>query len=104
VQSCPGSPSPTITFVGGTSAATPLVAGMIALWDQQASKQGLPRPGFVAPLLYTLRNSPGAFLDITEGNNVVFSGVSCCAAGPGYDMASGLGSPIASAIVSLLKH
>jgi hypothetical protein len=30
--------------------------------------------------------------------------VSCCAAGPGYDMASGLGSPIASAIVSLLKH
>jgi kumamolisin len=104
VQSCPGSPSPTITFVGGTSAATPLVAGMIALWDQQASKQGLPRPGFVAPLLYTLRNSPGAFLDVTEGNNVVFGGVSCCAAGPGYDMASGLGSPIASAIVSLLKH
>jgi len=104
VQSCPSSPSPTITFVGGTSAATPLVAGMIALWDQQASKQGLPRPGFVAPLLYTLRNSPGAFLDVTEGNNVVFGGVSCCAAGPGYDMASGLGSPIASAIVSLLKH
>ena len=104
VQSCPSSPSPTITYVGGTSAATPLVAGMIALWDQQASKAGLPKPGFVAPLLYTLRNSPGAFLDITAGNNIVFSGINCCAAGPGYDMASGLGSPIASAIVSLLKH
>lgn len=104
VQSCPNSPSPTITYVGGTSAATPLVAGMIALWDQQASKAGLPKPGFVAPLLYSLRNSPGAFLDITQGNNVVFSGVNCCTAGPGYDMASGLGSPIASAIVSLLKH
>jgi kumamolisin len=104
VQSCPSSPSPTITDVGGTSAATPLVAGMIALWDQQASKAGLPKPGFVAPLLYSLRNPPGAFLDITAGNNIVFSGINCCTAGPGYDMASGLGSPIASAIVSLLKH
>ena len=67
-------------------------------------KAGLPRPGFVAPLLYSLRTSPGAFLDITEGDNVVFGGINCCAAGPGYDMASGLGSPIASAIVTLLRH
>ena len=34
-----------IAFVGGTSAAAPLVAGMIALWNQQARNQGLPRPG-----------------------------------------------------------
>ncbi len=104
VQECPGSPSQTITFVGGTSAATPLVAGMIALWDQQARNTGGPRPGFVAPLLYTLRDTPGAFLDITEGNNIVFSSVTCCAAGPGFDLASGLGSPIAPAIASLLRH
>ncbi len=34
---------------------------------------------------------PAAFLDITTGANRVFGGVSCCAATPGYDMASGLG-------------
>ena len=104
VQSCPSSSGQTITFVGGTSAATPLVAGMIALWDQQARNTGLPRPGFVAPLLYTLSNAPGAFLDIAEGNNVVFPGVACCTAGPGFDLASGLGSPMAAAIASLLAH
>jgi subtilase family serine protease len=104
VQGCGPSSGQTITFVGGTSAATPLVAGMIALWDQQARSSGLPRPGFVPPLLYSLRNSPGALLDITEGNNMVFPGVACCTAGPGFDLASGLGSPMAAAIASLLAH
>ena len=52
VQGCGPSPGQTIAFVGGTSAATPLVAGMIALWDQKAEQSGLPKPGFVPPLLY----------------------------------------------------
>jgi subtilase family serine protease len=101
VQKCgPGAQS--VAFVGGTSAATPLVAGMIALWTQQARAQGLPRPGFVAPLLYLLsQRSPGAFLDITQGTNALFGG-SCCAAGGGYDMATGLGSPRADQIAGLL--
>ena len=48
---------------------TPLVAGMIALWTQQAQQQGLPRPGFVPPLLYsTAKSNPGAFVDITAGH------------------------------------
>ena len=69
VQSCPGS-GQSIAFVGGTSAAAPLVAGMIALWKQQARNQGLPKPGFVAPLLYTIaQNNPQAFVDITQGTN-----------------------------------
>jgi subtilase family serine protease len=101
VQGCgPGSQS--IQIVGGTSAATPLVAGMIALWGQQARAQGLPRPGFVAPLLYVMaQRSPQAFLDITTGSNAVFGG-SCCTSGSGYDMASGLGSPRADQVASLL--
>ena len=58
VQGCKGS-GQSIAFVGGTSAAAPLVAGMIALWNQQAHDQGLPRPGFVAPLLTSLaKHSP----------------------------------------------
>ena len=52
VKGCSGS-GQSIAYVGGTSAAAPLVAGMIALWNQQAKNQGLPRPGFVAPLLTT---------------------------------------------------
>jgi len=101
VQGCNGS-GQTIAFVGGTSAATPLVAGMIALWTQQAKAKGLPRPGFVPPLLYRLaQQSPSAFVDVTTGSNAIFGG-SCCPARPGYDTATGWGSPLADAVASLL--
>jgi subtilase family serine protease len=96
VKSCPGA-GQTIAFVGGTSAAAPLVAGMIALWTQQAKAQGKPRPGFVTPLLYANR---AAFTDVTTGTNALFGG-SCCPARPGFDLASGLGSPMANLIVDL---
>ena len=44
---------------------------MIALWNQQARNQGLPRPGFVAPLLTRLaQDSPQAFTDITQGDQL----------------------------------
>jgi subtilase family serine protease len=105
VQGCPSTPGQTISYVGGTSAAAPLVAGMIALWDQQAKQSGLPKPGFVPPLLYSIaKHAPGSFLDITAGSNAVFSGVSCCAAAPGFDLASGLGSPLADQVVNQLHH
>jgi subtilase family serine protease len=102
VKGCPKSPQQGITFVGGTSAATPLVAGMVALWNQQAKQQGLPRPGFVPPMIYaTAKSNPGAFIDITQGTNALFGG-SCCPARPGYDLATGLGSPMANQIAVLL--
>ena len=105
VQGCSRSSGQTIAFVGGTSAAAPLVAGMIALWDQQARRAGLPNPGFVPPLLYSIAHrSPGSFLDVTTGSNAIFGGVPCCAAGPGFDLASGLGSPIADVIVNQLQR
>jgi subtilase family serine protease len=105
VKSCPSAPAQTISFVGGTSAATPLVAGMIALWDQQARQTSTPRPGFVAPLLYSIAaHSPSAFVDITVGNNEVFGGLSCCTASPGFDLATGNGSPIANVILGQLKR
>ena len=101
VQSCPGGPQ-SIAFVGGTSASTPLVAGMIALWDQQAHNPGLPKPGFVPPLLYnTAKRNPEAYLDVTEGTNALFGG-SCCPARTGYDLATGWGSPIANTVAGLL--
>jgi kumamolisin len=101
VKSCPAG-GQTLTFVGGTSASTPLVAGMIALWHQQAANQGLPKPGFVAPLLYRLaQKQPAAFQDVTQGSNALFGG-SCCAAAPGFDLATGWGSPFANAVAGLL--
>jgi subtilase family serine protease len=105
VQSCPPTSGQTIAYVGGTSAATPLVAGMIALWDQFAKQEKWPKPGFIAPMLYYIANhAPTSFLDITTGTNSVFSNLSCCQAGPGYDEATGLGSPIANLIAAQLKH
>src|SRR5215217_2598938 len=97
VQGCKGA-GQSIAFVGGTSAATPLVAGMIALWNQQARVQGLPRPGFVPPLLYRMaQRQPSAFADVTQGDNALFGG-SCCPARAGFDTATGWGSPFADAV------
>jgi kumamolisin len=95
VQGCSAG-GQSIAFVGGTSAATPLVAGMVALWSQQAHSQGRPKPGFVPPLLYaTAKRDPGAYLDVTVGTNALFGG-SCCPARPGFDLATGWGSPMAN--------
>ena len=103
VQGCTGS-AQSIAFVGGTSAATPLVAGMIALWAQQAHNQGLPKPGFVAPLLTSLgQHNPQAVLDVVEGNNAIFGG-SCCPTEIGFDLATGWGSPVANVIAASLVH
>jgi subtilase family serine protease len=103
VQGCSGA-GQSIAFVGGTSAATPLVAGMIALWNQQARNQGLPRPGFVAPALYSMaQKHPEAFVDISQGGNALFGG-SCCPARPGYDLATGWGSPLANTVAGLLGN
>jgi kumamolisin len=105
VQGCGPSLGQTIAFVGGTSAATPLVAGMIALWDQKASQGGLAKPGFVPPLLYSIAgHAPASFLDIQLGDNIVFGGVKCCTSAPGFDLASGLGSPLADQIANQLRH
>ena len=101
VQGCKGS-GQSIAFVGGTSAAAPLVAGMVALWNQQARAQGLPRPGFVPPLLYALaQHHPASFTDVTLGTNALFGG-SCCPARAGYDTATGWGSPAADVVASAL--
>ena len=103
VQGCKGS-GQSIAFVGGTSAAAPLVAGMIALWNQQAHNQGQPRPGFIAPLLTSLaQHTPQTFTDITQGTNALFGGP-CCATRTGYDLATGWGSPVADVIASSLPR
>jgi uncharacterized protein (TIGR03437 family) len=87
------------TLVGGTSAATPAFAGIVALLNQYVKGQGL---GNLNALLYPLAaSSPAAFHDIVTGNNIVpcqpksancVNGQLGYSAAPGYDLATGLGS------------
>ena len=91
---------------GGTSAAAPLWAGVIALADQYAGRS----LGFVNPAIYRIAQSSAghtAFHDITVGNNSVVavpSLISGYQAAPGWDPVTGWGSPDAQVLVPLLAH
>jgi subtilase family serine protease len=101
-QSFPGVPAgwfPTC----GTSEATPLFAGIVALAVQEA-RHSL---GLINPALYAMsaQHAPG-LVDVTSGNNTVAVSqggqqhtVQGFSAGPGYDLASGLGTVNAALFV-----
>ena len=91
--------------VGGTSAASPSFAGIVALINQYVVAKGAqPKAGLgnINPNLYNLaQNTTGIFHDITVGDNIVpcTAGSAGCTtgsfgykAGAGYDLATGLGS------------
>jgi subtilase family serine protease len=100
-----------VLLVGGTSASSPAMAGIMALVNQKYGRQG--QANFT---LYALaQQRPAAFHDITVGSNsfpCVVGGNETCVqmanghigtaqypAGIGYDQASGLGSVDASQFV-----
>jgi hypothetical protein len=95
----PGNPW---TTIGGTSASTPLLAGGFALVDQLLRMHRRQDLGLVNQLLYQFGRSSlrgNVFYDVTSiGNDVgpYIPGnghpLGCCAAGIGYDKASGWGS------------
>ena len=106
-----------LTPIGGTSASAPVFAGIVALLNQYASSihpSLLPGLGNINPILYwAAQNVPAAFHDILAGNNVVrctvgtpdcLSGTFGYLAGPGYDMATGLGSVDAYALFTHLYN
>jgi len=81
---------------GGTSLACPMWAGLIAIANQGRVLHGLGTLNGstqTLPALYSM--SPSFFHDMTTGNNGH-------AAGPGYDLVTGLGSPIANLLVPAL--
>jgi subtilase family serine protease len=90
--------------VGGTSGAAPVWAALIALTNASGGCNGTAI-GFANPALYYAAATAyaGDFNDVTSGNND-FTGTNMgrFAAGPGYDMASGLGSPNGSALAASL--
>ena len=83
--------------IGGTSAVAPLWAGLIALANQQNGKSA----GFIQPAIYTAK-AASAFNDITSGTNYIGTPVGF-KAGPGWDACSGLGSPIATKIITTIN-
>lgn len=91
--------------VGGTSASTPSMAAITALLNHYLVANGqISQPGLgnINPQLYRMAQTvPNAFHDITSGGNTVscVDGSPDCStgtfgytAGPGYDLATGIGS------------
>jgi subtilase family serine protease len=88
----------------GTSASTPLWAGVIALADQSAHRH----LGFVNPAIYAIaRRYHDAFHDVVTGDNSVMWSTGIVVgynARPGWDPVTGWGSPNAQRLVPLLAH
>jgi len=86
----------TANYWGGTSFAAPMWAGYLALANQQAAANGKPVLGFINPALYDLglgSSYDTDFHDITSGNTGF-------PATPGYDLATGWGSPNGSNLIA----
>ncbi|MBS0445945.1 MAG: S8/S53 family peptidase [Proteobacteria bacterium] len=84
---------------GGTSFASPIWAGFIALANEAGAAQGLPRIGFLNPMVYGLgiqANYPNVFHDTVGGKSGKFTAVA------GYDLVTGLGSPQGHAFIGAL--
>ncbi|MGH2458943.1 MAG: S53 family peptidase [Chloroflexota bacterium] len=81
---------------GGTSIAAPQWAGLAAIADQAAGHRlGLLDPQLYGPTVVNAQSSPvQPYHDVTSGNNLYYSAV------PGWDMATGWGSPNACNLVS----
>ena len=109
-------------IVGGTSVAAPTMAGVQALIDHvNGGRQGLPTYVYyaLADAQHTASlncsaeaggamNPNCAFHDVDTGNNLVCGNSACTAglkigwtAAPGYDLASGLGSPNVANLANL---
>lgn len=89
--------------VGGTSASAPFWAALIALIDEDLQRKGLAAVGFANPALYSFaRTTPGSgsrpFHDITSGTNLYYPATA------GWDYATGLGTPDASALMSAFEQ
>ncbi len=84
---------------GGTSFATPMWAGYIALVNQQLAASGEPTIGFINPTIYSqsVTSSYGTeFHDITSGTSGSYSAVT------GYDLVTGWGSPNGTGLINAL--
>lgn len=95
--------------IGGTSGSTPLWAALIALANASSACASTP-VGFLNPSLYIVASGAVAgasyastFYDIAAGENDILNAHGgLYGAGPGFDMASGLGAPNAATLAPAL--
>ena len=83
--------------VYGTSGGVPQWSALVAIADQGRALKGqgtLDGPSQTLPAIYQMPSSN--FHDITSGSNGAYS------AGPGYDLVTGLGTPLANLVVNSL--
>lgn len=120
ITAYPNYQTPGWTFYGGTSAASPQVAGLVALANEQQARAGKAPLGNINPLLYKIGSGP-AFRDIvptTQGtavsgrlvDNRQFQYNADGTVSPGqvpgwpvlqgWDMTTGFGSPQAPAFIA----
>ena len=84
---------------GGTSFASPIWAGFIALANQQAAANGKPAVGFLNPTLYALAGSTSyktAIHDVTSGKSGKFGATTS------YDLVTGIGTPFSTGLLNYL--
>jgi hypothetical protein len=85
--------------VYGTSAGAPQLAALVAIADQGRALAGLSALDGASQTLPALYQLPaGDWHDITTGSNGLYS------AGPGYDLVTGIGTPIANLVVGGLVN
>ncbi|MAT61007.1 MAG: hypothetical protein CMH41_05120 [Micrococcales bacterium] len=80
---------------GGTSAAAPIFAGMLTLFNQRLLEQNRTQLGFINPMIYSMANGSeynALFYDVTKNQR----GSAPTPALVGYDMATGWGVPVAN--------
>ena len=91
---------------GGTSAATPTWAALIALMAGNVERPW--KPGFLAPMLYASAATGGrpvgavGCVDVTSGDNTSSTLGRGYKAGPGFDAVSGWGVPDGVALLAAL--
>jgi subtilase family serine protease len=78
-------------LIGGTSEATPLFAGVVTLAAQLAGHRLGNLNGALYEFAAARHPERDGLVDVTSGNNS-FGGVTGYSAGPGYDLACGLGT------------
>ena len=95
--------TPALFIVGGTSAGSPQWAGIVALANQARANlsKGLIG-GNLNTVLYSIYHSARYatdFHDITVGNDQLVGSSVGYSAGTGYDLASGIGTPIVDQLI-----
>ncbi|HEY1213499.1 MAG TPA: S53 family peptidase [Bryobacteraceae bacterium] len=93
--------------LGGTSAGSAQWAGIFALANQVRAQADKGPLGFANPALYSIAqfgSYSAAFHDITVGNNTLAGTTEGFSAQPGYDLATGLGTPNVANLVADLAN